>query len=362
MSIILRRAALAAAIVAVAAGTGRAQDKKLDAGQQADVRAMVLAVDDVTAGKPAPSTLPVTWAQSHFIKAQAEKTYVPFVIDIDATGLESPAHLGMYLRVAPRGDTELASTPPPVDPKKKGQAVEGRHQFTFEDVTFLDVTPAAGQPAHVSRAFAVPPGEYDVYVAIEDRSSETAAAPAAGAAPAAPAAAPGAAAAPAEAPAPKMGVVKHELSVPNLQGGELTTSSVIVAQSVDVLQAPLPNDRQADNPYTFGQMKITPASSMAFTKKDDLNVIFWIYGAQPDPATKKPNVTVEYSFNQKTADGEKYFNRTDPQEMNASTLQVPLASFPVGDYHLQIKVTDKVSNQSVSRDVNFSVADGTAQQ
>lgn len=175
-----------------------------------------------------------------------------------------------------------------------------------------------------------------------------------------------------------MGIVKQELSVPDLQDGDLTTSSIIVADSVDVLQTPLSPDRQADNPYTFGQMKITPSSTNTFTKKSDLNVIFWIYGAQVDPSTKKPNMVVDYSFNQKTSDGEKYFNKTEPQEMSASTLppqfdlaaghqlpgslQVPLASFPVGDYHLQIKVTDKVSGKSIQRDVNFTVAPETAQQ
>jgi hypothetical protein len=35
---------------------------------------------------------------------------------------------------------------------------------------------------------------------------------------------------------------------------------------------------------------------------------------------------------------------------------VPLASFPEGEYRLEIKVTDKLANKSVTRDVNFSVA------
>ncbi len=137
-------------------------------------------------------------------------------------------------------------------------------------------------------------------------------------------------------------------------GDELTTSSVIVADKVDVLQAAISPEKQRENPYTFGQMKITPSETNKFAKTDDLNIVFWIYGAQLDPATKKPNVTVDYNFNQKTASGEKYFNKTDPQELNATTLppqfdlaaghqlpgslQVPLASFPEGDYHLEIKV------------------------
>ena len=35
---------------------------------------------------------------------------------------------------------------------------------------------------------------------------------------------------------------------------------------------------------------------------------------------------------------------------------VPLAGFPEGDYRLEIKVTDKLANKIVTRDVNFTVS------
>jgi hypothetical protein len=34
---------------------------------------------------------------------------------------------------------------------------------------------------------------------------------------------------------------------------------------------------------------------------------------------------------------------------------VPLAGFPEGDYRLEIKVTDKIADRTILRDVNFSV-------
>ena len=37
---------------------------------------------------------------------------------------------------------------------------------------------------------------------------------------------------------------------------------------------------------------------------------------------------------------------------------VPLASFPAGDYRLEIKVTDKLANKTITRDVNFTVTAG----
>ena len=36
-------------------------------------------------------------------------------------------------------------------------------------------------------------------------------------------------------------------------------------------------------------------------------------------------------------------------------IEVPLASFPEGEYRLEIKVTDKVSGKDPDRDVNFTV-------
>ena len=130
--------------------------------------------------------------------------------------------------------------------------------------------------------------------------------------------------------------------MPSLDG-ELTTSSVITAAKIDVLQSELRADRQAENPYTFGTIKIAPSLDNKFKKTDEFNIMFWIYGAGAD-AAKKPNIEVEYAFHQKTAEGEKFFNKTEPQVMNAETLPpqfdlaaghqltgslaVPLASFP----------------------------------
>jgi hypothetical protein len=35
---------------------------------------------------------------------------------------------------------------------------------------------------------------------------------------------------------------------------------------------------------------------------------------------------------------------------------VPLATFPEGEYRLEIKITDKIANKSLTREVNFSVS------
>ena len=133
----------------------------------------------------------------------------------------------------------------------------------------------------------------------------------------------------------------------------------------------LNQQQQAERPYALGTMEIVPATSTKFTKKSELSTFLLIYNAKTD-STNKPDVTVEYNFYAKQAGGEKFFNKTNPQNLNAQTLPpqfdlaaghqlpgslaVPLASFPEGDYRLDVKVTDKVSGKTINRDVTFSVA------
>jgi hypothetical protein len=224
------------------------------------------------------------------------------------------------------------------DDKKKAERVD----YPWENVHFLDI-PDTGA---VSRAMAVAGGEYDVFVAVKERSTGD------------------------KKQQAKTGLLRKDLTVPDFTAPELNTSSVIVAQSVEPVQTALTNEQQQENPYTFGTMKIVPSSDPKFKKDGELQVVFWIYGASAD-ANKKPDVQIEYNFHQKLPEGEKYFNKTAPQQLNATTLPpqfdmalghqlpgslvVPLASFPAGDYRLEIKVTDKPSGKSLTRDVNFSV-------
>jgi hypothetical protein len=128
---------------------------------------------------------------------------------------------------------------------------------------------------------------------------------------------------------------------------------------------------QESNPYVFGPMRVVPQFDSKYTKAQELNVMFWIYGAR-ETAAGKPDVTVDFAFHQKLPEGEKYFNRTAPQVLNAESLPpdfsaaaghqlsggltVPLASFPAGDYRLEIKVTDKPSGRTVTQNAAFTVA------
>jgi hypothetical protein len=320
---------------------------------------------------------------------------VPFTVVVDPS-VAIAGQVAVYVRAVKRGGSEPAAQPTTTAGKKGPDT----SKYAFEDLTFVDLPPAeAGTPRRIRRAFAVVPGEYDVYVAV--RARPAAAGPAGtatdqGTSPAAPTASngtPAPAAQPASAPPPAqtpaaqklaetpgsgapaspslLGIVKQLVTVPDFSGPELTTSSIIIADKVDVLQTPVADVRQAENPYTFGAMRIVPSPENKFSRKAELSVVFWIYGAAVDPSTKKPDVNIEFKFYQKNGDKETYFNKTDPQVLNAQTLppqfdpaaghQLPgslavgLASFPEGQYRLEIEVTDKVANKTVKRDVGLTV-------
>jgi hypothetical protein len=348
-----------AAVLLVSAGPVAAQRDQNNRQQPAampadpDTVTLVRLVDAVSMGQqPAPSDIAVNWDANHFVKGQGGITYIPFTLSIDRAALPAPA-AALYIRVVDM--TQAAAPAPPAPPANnaKNQPPPAAPRYAWDNINFIDV-PTDGK---VSRAIALQPGEYEAFIAVKERSApvDPKAKPAQGAAPAA---------------TGKMTVYRRDLSVPNFNSTDLSTSSVILAAAVEPIAQQLSPAEQEANPYVFGPMRIVPVRDGRFSKAGELNVVFWIYGAG-SAANGKPDVTVEYNFHQRLAEGEKYFNKTAPQDLNAQTLppefsvaaghQLPgslavaLTPFPVGDYRLEIKVTDKVTSKVITQNVNFTV-------
>jgi hypothetical protein len=360
--------------------------------EQQDVQALVTLVDTAlmtdtgvpvpTPGAQAPTTpitpkplafgaadknegdVAVKWQSQHFVKGQSGDTYVPFTVTVDKAQL--PKGAALYVRIvsaeqAAAFGTAMAAMVVPPAQGAKPPAAPARPTFAWDSVHFIDV-PDGGL---LSRAVQLKPGQYVAFIAVKEKSPAPAGnqrnndrnrndknAP------------------PAAAAAGPAGLLRHEITVPDYNVPDLRTSSVIVAQSVEPLSAALPADQQESNPYVFGPMRIVPSLDGKFSKSGELSVIFWIYGAK-DAVSGKPDVVVDYSFHQRLAEGEKYFNKTAPQPLNAETLPpqfsiaaghqlpgslvIPLTSFPAGDYRLEIKVTDKPSGNMLTQSVNFTV-------
>jgi hypothetical protein len=284
----------------------------------------------------APAEIALTW-QANFLKAQQGMIFVPFTVSLEPGKMASS--VAAYLRVAPKGATGLPAA----------AAGEKAAAYPFEDVYFTELRPAGpGLPVRLTRAFAAAPGTYDVYVALRERPSGSTSA---------------------DAPV-KVALLKQEVTVPNYHGEELQTSSVLVADKIEPLSAPVSPEAMKERPYVLGDSEVTPAVDMKFKKTEELQLVFQIYGAKLG-GDKKPDVSIDYVFFQKEAAGEKMFNRTPTQTLSDKTLPpnfdpemghqlmtgqgVPLQSFPEGDYRLEIKITDNKAQKSVTRDVLFTV-------
>ena len=309
------------AVVVAAIVTAPALTAQTDEQQQRDTQTLVELVEAVAAGtEPTPNDVSLRWEGNHFMKSADGATYIPFALGVDAAQLAAGAAL--YVRAVSKDA-----------PSAAGADAAAPTEYPWDDMNFLDV----GQDGTIARAMVLDPGDYEVFVAIKEQGSAEAGA----------------------------GLLRRDITVPDFS--DLSVSSVLIG-TIEPLAAPLNADQQKENPYTFGQMRVTVAAESKLSKAGELQMLFWIYGTgQRD---NKPDVTIEYSFHRQTADGEQYFNKTPPQMLNASTLPpqfnvatdqlpgmlfVPLASFPVGEYRLEIKLTDTISGETLTTDANFSV-------
>jgi hypothetical protein len=358
------------------AAAAAAQAKAMAEGQE--IQALVRVADAAMTGQSAPADFPIQF-QNDFLKAQGSRVWVPIILTLDPAKTPSGA-LTLYLRVTPRGMMAPPAAAPPaaaVDKNAKDNKDKDKNKnqkgpvaapppagpnYPYEDVSFLDLKPGAqGQPLRIQRGIGVPAGSYDLYIVLHERAAGPVAAPAAGA-PAAPAGNP--------AMAGKVAVLKQPLDVPNYST-DFASSTVILAERVDTLPAPISPDAQSEHPYAFGQTEIVVSPDHKFKKSQELIVLMQLYNPMVTPE-KKFNLEATYTFYRKDGDTEKRFNATEPQIFSSETLGagfdptgntsiqagqgVPLQSFPDGTYRLEIKITDKLSSKVLTQNVNFTVA------
>ena len=345
----------AAALVALAATSpvlvaqnnnqNRREQERRSQQEQRDTQALVQLADAVTAGKqPAPTDVGIAWVGHHFVKGAEGMTFIPFSLTVEASKLPTPG-VGLYVRAVAKN--AAAPAPQESNNRDRGRNTSKPENVTYpwDDVQFLDV-PADGK---VSRALMLKPGEYDLVIAVKEK------------APLQPQR---------NQPPAKTGMLRHAITVPDYNGAELTVSTPILAANVEPLQAPLSPEEQRANPYTIGgTLKIELAPDRTFKTGSELNLLFWVYGVQHNNGM--PDVQIEYDFHQKTAEGEKFFNKTAPQVIDASTLPpgfnvnaghqvlgflgVPLKSFQPGEYRVEFVILDKLSGKKLTGNATFTV-------
>ncbi|HEX7139446.1 MAG TPA: hypothetical protein VF219_16455, partial [Vicinamibacterales bacterium] len=253
-----RRAFLAVlgVVLAFSAALFAQENKKQSDAQKKEIQNVVKVVDAIAAGQPAPNDLSLEWVHTDMLKAQGNKEYVPFTVAIDPAKVSGT--VAIYWRVVAKGgsaEPAVAAKKEDKDKDKDKDKNTKKTDYAYEDISFVPVTGQA--PLRISRSFTVSAGTYDVFVVAKEPTPEKP---------------------PKNAPAPKMSVLKQEVVVPDFwNASELNTSTVIVAQRIDPLPAPLTPQQQADRPYALGSMEIVPAFETKFPKKGELSTFMLIY-------------------------------------------------------------------------------------
>ena len=310
---------------------------KLTKPQLEQLDALSKLVDAVMAGKEAAPADAKLQAHYHFVKSTAS-VFVPYLVEV-TSGKFTSFPVAVYVRAVQKSGAGAA-------PSAAGGAKTVEYPFT--DLYFLSdaktLRPTGADTAEFNRGLQVPPGEYDLYIAMTETQARNAKTP------------------------PKRVVHTQSLTVPDISSG-LTTSSIILAKQLEDAPPQLTPQQQLEQPFTFGGNKITPAFPSVFAKSAELLFVFFIYN-QGVGADGKPEVDVDYLFYR--ASEAKPFSKAATSTLNAKTLPpefnasaghqlvvaqgIPLASFAPGDYKLEISIADKTNSQTIKRDVPFTVS------
>jgi len=148
-------------------------------------------------------------------------------------------------------------------------------------------------------------------------------------------------------------------------------SSVVLASDLKGPVTPPDLGEGKRAPFYLGSFRFVPSLDGVFHQGSHLAWYYQIYNAAPDPATGKPNLTLEYDFLLKQLDKAdnqwKFLPVTKPQVKPNRSSQVEAFSFelvkPVegksgwvaGEYQLSIKITDEVGKSTLTQPVPFTV-------
>jgi hypothetical protein len=359
---------IAAALVAFAVTVPEAQRERLSQPEQAEIRTLVAAVDRAMRGEPVAGAAHLRWLP-HFLQAPDGRTYIPYTIAIEDVPENTFSSVALYVRVALRGDRTISTerdkrigptgNDVPLFAYDAAAAASNRLRlldrpdqkqvgpYPFEAAHFAPVW-WSGDSGLLRRALLLPPGGYDLYVAVREREDAVS-----------------------RRQTPQASVIRRDLDVPDFSTKAFALSSPILAAGAAPIAKPLDPREQVMRPYALGGTEILPVLTSTFNASDALPVVFFVYNATPD-SKGKPDVAAEFRFFRLTPGAadepvgqpltQTFGGVTLPPEFDlrkghplVPMQSLPLRDFSPGQYRLDIVVTDRIASAKASRDVLFWV-------
>ncbi len=301
-----RRLALASAaafMVVTTATHAAAQQRQLTKDEEREAKAISSALTNAFQGKPVTNDLGLAWVRNDALQAQADKSIIAFGLTLDPAKAPSKKVFLLW-RVLPAG----------ADPKDKKLAP------IFEN---FSVATVEGEKPFLGRLFLAPAGKVDVLIGahefVEGKASKT-----------------------------PISVIRQSIDVPALNGGEFMVSGLYLFKPRKYSE---PLTDIMEHPYGTPEEENLPLTNPSLTKADGLHVNGMVFNATG-------RVGVEYAaFKEGSSEPFKRWAASDidPARQGIPD-RVPLTDFEPGNYRLEIKLTDKGSNKTLTETLPFSVS------
>lgn len=207
----------------------------------------------------------------------------------------------------------------------------GRIAQTFEDVISLDLPESLfqtylGRNSVYQKIVPLRPGLYRMDLVLKDINSGN------------------------------VGTLQQVLRVPRFDDEQLAASTLILA---DLLER-VPTKQAGTGPFVLGNTKVRPAVGEQFRRDQRMGIYLQVYNLAVDEKSHKPQATIEYAV---LRDKKPVFAITEeagqlPHASQQITIEkmLPLDPFEPGRYEIQIKVTDRLSNRTITPKATFTVS------
>jgi len=152
-----------------------------------------------------------------------------------------------------------------------------------------------------------------------------------------------------------VGVINTRMAVPPFEDDKVQASSLILADEI----TPVPAKDIGVGMFVIGSMKVRPKLDQSFSANQLMGVYMQLYNLKIDDTTHKNNVTVDFQVFQGDQSVKHVVQHSEQLKQTGEqmTLQeaLPAGSLAPGKYRLEIKATDTLANQTVSRSTEFTI-------
>ena len=209
--------------------------------------------------------------------------------------------------------------------------LSGRVAEVFEDAMQLDVPSRifdkyADKKSVYQKALPLKPGRYKLSIVLKDENSEN------------------------------MGTLDLPVHVRRFDSESLASSSLILATHM----SPVPTSRVGSGTFVIGATKVRPSVDRRFARGTDMGIYMQVYNLGLDEESGKASAEIEFNV---LSRGNKILSFTEnvpenyPSARSQITVQksMPLNQLEPGKYTLQMKITDKVKNLTLTPTENFEI-------